>query len=316
MAGDLDRVLDRLGEHHGLAHRVDDRARRLEPRKDCGNRAFGIDDDMLALQRREIARKGGTVMHAHRIAEMLGDIVGHFFGRDVEIGGAVRVDHRIGERDGGALNVLAADVEGPCDRIERRQHDRIGILLLQPIGNLLALVVRVAPGQFLRMDDELGLARLGLVGPDLVDGVGVHRHQLSTAFGQRLFRLFDPGLGVQPGIIADPPALGRVLAQPFGDAGLRDALILPEIAVDLIAHLQRVAAIDEDRRILGQDRGRPRRPFKAGEPGKTLRIGADIFAHMLVADRHDEAVEAIGFQLFAQRLEACFMGGHWVFLDF
>ena len=39
-----------------------------------------------------------------------------------------------------------------------------------------------------------------------------------------------------------------------------------------------------------------------------LGIGADIFAHMLVGQRHDEAVEAIGLELLAKRGKAVGMG--------
>ena len=85
------------------------------------------------------------------------------------------------------------------------------------------------------------------------------------------------------------------------------------LAVDLVAHLQRVAPVDEDRRLLGQHHRRARRALEAGQPGEPLRVAADIFAHMLVGQRHDEAVEPVGLQLLAQRGEAGFIGGHMAF---
>ena len=85
------------------------------------------------------------------------------------------------------------------------------------------------------------------------------------------------------------------------------------LAVDLVADLQRVAAVDEDRRFLRQHHRRAGRALEAGQPGQPLGVGADIFAHMLVGQRHDEAVEPVGLQLLAQRGEAVRIGGHYAF---
>ena len=55
----------------------------------------------------------------------------------------------------------------------------------------------------------------------------------------------------------------------------------------------------------------PAEPWKPGQPGQPLGIAADIFAHMLVGQRHDEAVEAVGLQLLAEGGEAVGIG--WTF---
>ena len=101
-----------------------------------------------------------------------------------------------------------------------------------------------------------------------------------------------------------------MLAEPAGDAGLGHADILPVVAVDLLADLERVAAVGEDRGFLRQhDRGAGR-ALEPGQPGEPLRIGADIFAHMFVGQRHDEAVEPVALELFAEGPEAVGVGGH------
>ena len=82
------------------------------------------------------------------------------------------------------------------------------------------------------------------------------------------------------------------------------------VAVDLLADLQSVAAVDEDRRLFGQHDRRSGRALKAGQPRQPLRIAADIFAHMLVGQRNDEAVEPVGLELLAKGLEAIGVGGH------
>ncbi len=155
----------------------------------------------------------------------------------------------------------------------------------------------------------------GAVCPDGIDRIARHRDQLGLLVRQRLRRCRNPLLAVQPGIVADLRARCGMLAEPFGDAGLRHALIAIEPTIDLIAHLQRIASIDEHRgpRIqtgVGQHHRRPRRTAEAGQPGETLGIAADIFAHMLVGDRHDEAVEAARLQFLAQRIEPGLMGVH------
>ena len=71
--------------------------------------------------------------------------------------------------------------------------------------------------------------------------------------------------------------------------------------VDLIAHLQHVAAVDEDHGAVGQhDRGAGR-AGEAGEPGEPFLGGRHIFVLMAVGARHDEAVEAAALQFGAQR---------------
>jgi len=89
-----------------------------------------------------------------------------------------------------------------------------------------------------------------------------------------------------------------------------DIDIFVEIAVDLVADLHDIAAVDEHRRLVLQHDGRTSRAAKTGQPAKPLRIFADIFAHMLVTDRHDKAVETVFLHLLPQRVEAGFVGGH------
>ena len=56
---------------------------------------------------------------------------------------------------------------------------------------------------------------------------------------------------MEPRIVTDPRTGRGIITQPFGDAGLGYALVVPEPAIDLIADLQGIAAIDKHcRRIL------------------------------------------------------------------
>ena len=69
---------------------------RLEDRRD---RALGIDDDGLALELGERAFELGALVQADAVAEMLADVGADLLAGDEQIGGAVGVDQRIGQRD-------------------------------------------------------------------------------------------------------------------------------------------------------------------------------------------------------------------------
>ena len=139
------------------------------------------------------------------------------------------------------------------------------------------------------MDDQLSLGRERLVRPDGIDRIGIDRDQLRALVRKRLLRRLHPLAGVEPRIIANPRAIIGMFGQPFGDAGARHADIFPMIAIDLLAHLDGVAAIGEDRGFFRHHHGRARRTLKPGQPGQPLGIGADIFAHMFIGERHDKA---------------------------
>ena len=121
---------------------------------------------------------------------------------------------------------------------------------------------------------------------------------------------------MEPGVFADTGAVRGWAGEPFGHAGLGDADELPVAAVHLLAHLQGIAPVGEDRGLLGQHRRGARRALEAGEPRQPLRIGADIFAHMLVGQRDDEAVESLAGELVAQGGEAGGLGRHRVAFRF
>ena len=62
----------------------------------------------------------------------------------------------------------------------------------------------------------------------------------------------------------------------------------------------RVAAVDDERGLVGEDDGRAGRAGEAGQPGEALGALRHVFALMLVGARHDEAVEAAARQLLPQ----------------
>ena len=187
----------------------------------------GSTTTVLPLSSASALSNSRALVQANAVAEMLADVGPDLLAGDEQVGGAVGVDQRISQRDRRVGHVGAADVERPGDRIERRQHRRVGMMLGQPVADLGALLGRRLAGILVGLDDEVRLRRLGPVVPDLVDRVAVDRHQLGAAAGERFLRLLHPVAGVQPRIVADPRALGRMLLEPFGRARLGHRLVAP-----------------------------------------------------------------------------------------
>ena len=185
------------------------------------------------------------------------------------------------------------------------------MLLGQPVADLGALLGRRLAGILVGLDDEVRLRRFGPVRPDLVDRVALRpRPARRRALASASFAFFTQSRVCSHGIVADPRALGRMLLEPLRRAGLGHRLVAPLVGADLLADLQRVAAVDEDRRFLRQHHRRAGRALEAGQPGEPLGVAADIFAHMLVGQRDDEAVELVGLELLAKGGEAVGITGH------
>ena len=234
LSGDLDRVLDRLGQDRRVAQRQDLGPGLVERVEDRGDRTFGVDDHGLALELAERILELGALVQADSIAEMLANLGPDLLAGDEQVRRAVRIDQSISERDRGVGDVGAADVERPGDRIERRQDRRVGMVLGQPVGDLGALLGRRLAGILIGLDDQMGFRRLGPVGPHLVDRVARDRDQLGAAAGERFLGLGHPVAGVKPRIVADARAFGRMVLEPVGDAGLGHRLIAPFVGGDLL----------------------------------------------------------------------------------
>ncbi len=217
---------------------------------------------------------------------------------------------QIGQGDRRALDILPADIEHPGNRIERRYDHRIEAFLLQPFGNLPTLVGARSAGQRLVLQERRGGRGFGPVLPHCVDRIAVDRDQFGAALLQRLAHRLAPAARVQPRIEADARALLGILGQPLGHRILGHGPVFVEPAIDLVAYLQRVAAIDEDRCLLLQHCHAAGGAAEAGQPGQPLGIGADIFGQVLVAQRNNEAVEFAARKFLAQGGKAGFMGLH------
>ena len=99
VAGDLDRILDRLGQHRRIAAAEDACAAFLQRLGDRRDRPLRIDRDQLARERLQIGLELVALVQPDAVAEMGADIVADLLALDEQVGGAVGMDHRIGQRD-------------------------------------------------------------------------------------------------------------------------------------------------------------------------------------------------------------------------
>ena len=211
----------------------------------------------------------------------------------------------VGAQDGEAQHqrrvrhVRAADVEGPGDGGRVGQDRRIGLGIGDRSGQLGELVARRLAGEALRMDDGAAGRRRGTVIPDPVDRIDGQSDEFAAHRFQRGAQAFRLARRVQPGIEADTLAGGFSL-QEIGQRGLGRGDRFEDVEIDLLAHLQRIAAVDENRRAARQHHRDAGRAGKAGQPFQPRRRGRDVFALMLVGARHDEAVDAVGAQSVPQ----------------
>ena len=130
------------------------------------------------------------------------------------------------------------------------------------------------------------------VGPDRVDRIGLDRHQRRAGVGAGLARASRRRrrCAARGRSRACAPAAGSASSHCSGgvSAIVHDR---EHRGVDLVARLQRVAAVDEQRGAVGQhDRGAGR-AGEAGQPGQPLLGRRHVFVLMAVGARHDEAGE-------------------------
>ena len=230
--------------------------------------------------------------------------------RDEQLRGRSVTHHEVGERHGGVRDVAPSHVERPCDRIERGDDDGVVSVLFQRVGNRLAFVGARSPGKGIVMRHGHRIASLRLIGPDRIDRVAVGGDQFDALRRQRFRRGFSPFDPVEPCIVTDPCTAWGIGGDPLDGRGRRHVLVIVEIGGNLLAHLHGVAPVGEHRRLVAQDHRAARAAAEAGQPLQALGIIADILAHMLVADRHDEAVQPPFVELSTQAVEAGFGGVH------
>jgi hypothetical protein len=212
-------------------------------------------------------------------------------GRDEELDAAVAVEDREGERQRRVLDVAAADVEEPGDRIGRAQHRGVEPVPGERGGDAGALGRGVLAGEGAIVRHHRRQRRRRAVGPDRVERVAVEPDEAPARLLGGGAQALELGQGVQPRVVGERLAGPEIGRDPARRRRLGEMAMLEHGPVDLVGRLQRVAPVDEDRRPLGKNDGRPRGAGEAGQPSEALRRLRHILALVLVGARHDEAVE-------------------------
>ena len=199
-------------------------------------------------------------------------------------------------------DVAAADVEQPGDGMGVADQQAVGAL--QRLADALQLGRRALAGEPLGMGVDRRQRRARTVGPDRVDRVGLDRDQLAAGGAAGLRQPFDRFRRVQPGIVTEPAARAEIRFDP-GRRRLADDMLDGERrTVDLRRRLQRVAAVDEQSRLVGQHDRQAGRTREAGQPQQPLGAGRHVFVLVLVGARDDEPGEPARSKLGAQRGDA------------
>ena len=146
--------------------------------------------------------------------------------------------------------------------------------------------------------------RLRPVDPDGVDGIIFDRYEACACGSAGFAKPFGGFDRVQPRRIAEPGAGRQVGFDPGRWRAFDQMLDGKNRAVDFLAHLHLIAAIDEQDGAVGQHERDPGRAGEAGQPGEPLGAGRHVFVLVAIGARHDEAVEAVPLEFGPQRRDA------------
>ena len=198
-------------------------------------------------------------------------------------------------------DVGAADVERPGEGVRIRDHQRVGTRR----GDLGADAGELGVGVFAGVAEIVQRHRAGRrlrpVAPQSVDGVGLHRDRCGAGVGAGFGKPFGAVPGVQPRVVTELGVFRQIGLDPLLGRRVRARHDREHRGIDLVASLQRVAAIDEQRRFVGEHHRAAGRAGEAGQPSQPLVGGGHVFVLMAVGARHDEPGEAVLFQIGAKR---------------
>jgi hypothetical protein len=150
----------------------------------------------------------------------------------------------------------------------------------------------------MRNDGRRGRRRT--IGPGSVDRIGAQGAQFGAGVLGGGAEAVERVGGEEHRIEPDPRALGALANEGVG-AVVGDVALIEQRAVDLIARLQGVAPVDEDRRLFFEHDRHAGRAGEARQPGQPVEGGRHIFVPPFVLVRHDHAVEAQPIERLAQQ---------------
>ena len=219
---------------------------------------------------------------------------------DEDDGAAILRHQRVRQRQRRMRDVGAADVEGPGHRVAVRQHQRVDAELDDLEPDPLQLLGFDLAGKLRAVDRDRAERRFRALGPDRIQRIALHGHQLRAGLGAGGGEALSCRRSVQPRVKTEAVAGRKVAPQPVFRRRIGQRLDMPGLAVDLLGSLQRVAAIDEHRGLVGQHHGHAGRAGKTGQPGQPLLRRGDIFILLLIGAGNHESSQLAARQLLAE----------------
>ena len=259
---------------------------------------------MRRAERLEVGRERVRLAQLGEASERVAHRIGELASVDVERGAVLARHDRDRERERRVRDVAAADVEGPARRMRVGDDERVGLELGELGADALELVRGRLAGELLAVQRDGAERRRRPVGPHRVDRIGLGRDQDRARRRAGLGEPLGALDGVQPRVVAELLAFAQRLLDPLVERRVGQVHDLEQAGVDLLARLQRVAAVDEQRRAVGEHDGAAGRAGEAGDPGEPLVGRRHVFVLVAVGARHDEAVETLPAELGAQRRDA------------
>ncbi len=218
----------------------------------------------------------------------------------------------IGGNDRRVGHVEAAQIEHPGDRVRLRQHH--GVVAANRLRHIFQLVGGTASGELRGLGGDRRRGPCRLVLPHRINGVRRDRHQSRAHLGAGLGKTSGFAGRHQPWIEAQCVALFEIPGDPCGRRLLGQVLGLEILHIHLLAHLNGVAAIDENRRLFRGNNSEAPRAGKACQPFQPLGIGRDILALEFILARNDEPGKLALLQFSAEEGEGRggegFLGDH------
>ena len=181
-----------------------------------------------------------------------------------------------------------------------RQHQRIDAEFCDFEPDPFQLLGFDLAGELRAVNRDRAERRGGALGPHRVDRVAVDRDQFGAGLGAGRRQPLGCRRSVQPGVKTEAVAGGEMLRQPVFRRRIGQRLDMPGLAVDLLGGLQRVAAVDEDGGLPGQDDRHAGRAGEAGQPGQPLFGGRDIFILLLIGAGNHESGQLAPRQFLAE----------------
>ena len=137
--------------------------------------------------------------------------------------------------------------------------------------------------------------------PNLIHRIALHRNEGSALVECHAFHPVDLTRRMKPGVESEANIASEIFREPGLDRLVGQMDRHDQVRIHLLPGLQRVTAIDEQRRPVSEDDRQPGRAGEAGQPGKPFGLPGHELALMSIRARHHHPVEPVRLEHRAQR---------------